>query len=286
MSLKVARSTLIWSRLVTRMTSPHVTRFNAIRAQSSETGGKTSNSSETPSANGEPSNKEHANNSAKKISKANIPPSQGGPITWRSLLIGGGTLALLTGYFLYLKRLKQEKIEREKTRTYGKAAIGGSFELVDTTGKLRNSDEFRGNWLLIYFGFTHCPDVCPEELDKLATVVNRLTKDNYKVLPLFISVDPERDTPEMVGKYLSEFSDKFIGLTGTKEQVEKATRAHRVYYSVGPKDEENDYIVDHTIISYLIDPKGELVDYFGQTKQAEEMEATIKLHMAKYKANG
>jgi protein SCO1/2 len=229
--------------------------------------------------------KEQEQERKEKISTRNVPPSDGGPITWRSLLIGGSTLAGITGYFLYLKRLKQEKIEREKTRTYGKAAIGGSFELVDTTGKLRKSDEFLGNWLLIYFGFTHCPDVCPEELDKLATVVERLSKRNYKVLPLFISVDPERDTPELVGKYLSEFSDKFIGLTGTKEQVEKATRAHRVYYSVGPKDEENDYIVDHTIISYLINPNGELVDYFGQTKQAEEMEATIMFHMSKLSGN-
>lgn len=230
-----------------------------------------------------PDPKDGPQNRTKKISKINVPRGADGPITWKTLLIGGGTLGLLTGYFLYLKSLKEEKIEREKTRTYGKAAIGGAFELVDTTGKLRSSDEFRGKWLLIYFGFTHCPDVCPEELDKLATVVERLAKNNYHVLPLFISVDPERDTPELVGKYLSEFSDKFIGLTGTKEQVEKATRAHRIYYSVGPKDEENDYIVDHTIISYLIDPKGELVDYFGQTKEAPEIEAQIMYQMSKYK---
>jgi protein SCO1/2 len=253
--------------------------FNSRRYESKET----NNSPKSDETKTSPTGEKGSSEKARQISKANVPSGAGGPITWRSLLVGGGTLALLTGYFLYLKKLKQEKIEREKTRTFGKAAIGGSFELVDTTGKLRKSEEFLGNWLLIYFGFTHCPDVCPEELDKLATVVERLSKQNYKLLPLFISVDPERDTPQLVGKYLSEFSDKFIGLTGTKEQIEKATRAHRVYYSVGPKDEENDYIVDHTIISYLIDPKGELVDYFGQTKQADEMQASIMLHMTKYK---
>lgn len=218
-----------------------------------------------------------------RIVKANHPSNASGPVTWRSLFIGGGTLFGLTAYFLYLKRLKQEKIEREKTRTYGKAAIGGSFELVDTNGKLRKSEEFLGKWLLIYFGFTHCPDVCPEELEKLAKVVDGLTKKNVAITPLFISVDPERDTPQMVGKYLKEFSDKFIGLTGSKEQVDKATRSYRVYYSVGPKDKDNDYIVDHTIISYLISPKGELVDYFGQTKPADEIESTIMFHIMKQK---
>lgn len=217
------------------------------------------------------------------VSKANRPPSHEGPISWRSFLIGGGTLALLTGYFIYLKKLKQEKIEQEKTRSYGKAAISGSFELVDTTGKLRTSEEFHGRWMLVYFGFTNCPDVCPEELEKLSAVIEKLHRDKVDIVPIFISVDPERDTPEIVDKYLKEFSDKFIGLTGTKEQVEKTTRSYRVYYSVGPKDKDNDYIVDHTIITYLIGPKGELVDYFGQTKLAQEIENTILFQMKIYK---
>lgn len=218
-----------------------------------------------------------------KISTANHPSSDKGPVSWKSLIIGGTILVGFTAYFLYLRQKRLDKIESDKTRTYGKAAIGGEFELVDTEGKVRKSDEFLGKWLLIYFGFTHCPDVCPEELDKLATVMEKLIKGGKDVVPLFISVDPERDTPELVGKYLKEFSDKFIGLTGTKEQVEKATRAYRVYYSVGPKDQDNDYIVDHTIISYLIGPKGELVDYFGQTKLAPEIESAILFSMATYK---
>lgn len=192
-------------------------------------------------------------------------------------------MAAFTGYIMYLKNLKQEKIAQEKSRTYGKAAIGGSYELVDTEGKLRKSEEFLGKWQLIYFGFTHCPDVCPEELEKLATVVEHLYAEKFQIIPLFISVDPERDTPEMVKKYLSEFSDKFIGLTGTKEQVERATRAYRVYYSAGPRDKDNDYIVDHTIISYLINPKGEMQDYFGQTKLGPEIESAIMMHMKTYK---
>lgn len=218
-----------------------------------------------------------------KYSKSINPTESSGPITWKSLLIGGGALAAFTGYFLYLKNLKHEKIEREKSRTFGKAAIGGYFELVDTKGDLRKSSEFLGKWQLIYFGFTHCPDVCPEELEKLSLVLENLAKDKIEIVPLFISVDPERDTPQMVERYLKEFSDKFIGLTGSKEQVDKATRAYRVYYSAGPRDKDNDYIVDHTIISYLINPKGELCDYFGQTKLAPEIENTIRLQIRSYK---
>jgi len=219
----------------------------------------------------------------KKISHANRPMENTSPITWRSLIFGGGVLAVVTGYVMYLKNERRKKVERERSRTIGKAAIGGSFELVDTNGNLRKSDEFLGRWLLIYFGFTHCPDVCPEELEKLSKVIENLGKAKYDIVPLFITVDPERDTPEMVKKYLEEFSDKFIGLTGTTEQVDKATRAYRVYYSAGPRDKDNDYIVDHTIISYLIDPKGELVDYFGQTKDAEEIEKTVIFRMKTHK---
>lgn len=213
-------------------------------------------------------------------------PGKGkGPISWKSLFISLGIGGVLVGVLQYAKREKQLSMEKQRRRELGKADIGGRFNLVDHTGQPRSSKDFFGQWLLIYFGFTHCPDICPEEIEKMIEVVEDVNKSEGlpKVQPIFISVDPDRDTVEAVAKYINEFSPKLIGLTGNKEQVKEVTKAYRVYYSEGPKDEDNDYIVDHTVITYLIDPEGEFVDYYGQTKSAQQIANGIVMHMLKFK---
>ncbi|ESO11340.1 hypothetical protein HELRODRAFT_124255, partial [Helobdella robusta] len=204
-------------------------------------------------------------------------------MSWKTTIITLGIGFLLTAFMLYLKREKEIYMEQERTKALGRASLGGPWELVDHEGVLRGSQEFLGKWVLIYFGFTHCPDVCPDEIEKICKVVDLIEadKDVPNITPLFITVDPIRDDVKAVSDYIKEFSPKLIGFTGTIEQISKAAKAYRVYYSEGPKDGDDDYIVDHTIISYLVGPDGAFVDFYGQNKTLDDMCDSIKLHMMK-----
>lgn len=204
------------------------------------------------------------------------------PIGWRNLAISGVVVGIVYAFYLYARSLKEEAILKERKKMIGKAKIGGGFELVDHTGKTRKSEEFLGQWILVYFGFTHCPDICPEELEKVAEIVDTLAKENRVLQPLFISVDPKRDGVKEVAEYVQEFHPNLIGLTGTEDQVREACRSYRVYFSAGPADDDDDYIVDHTIIVYLVNPDGEFVDYYGQTKDANMICKSLRFHMDKF----
>lgn len=222
--------------------------------------------------------------SAASLPKKQEPGHGKGPVTWKTLGITVVVGSFLTLAMLYFKKEKELKIEKERTRALGKAAIGGPWDLVDHTGVARKSSDYHGQWVLIYFGFTHCPDVCPDELEKMCAAVDLIDADSSvpNVIPLFITVDAERDNVKAVANYVAEFSPKLIGLTGTAEQIGSAAKAFRVYYSQGPRDSENDYIMDHTIITYLIDPDGNFLDYYGQNKTDEEISNSVKLHMTKF----
>lgn len=158
-------------------------------------------------------------------------------------------------------------------------SIGGPFSLVGVDGRRYTDSELRGKWLYIYFGFTNCPDVCPEEMAKMSRVVQHLDKkvgrDYWQ--PIFISLDPRRDTPEKIREYLADFNPRILGLVGTQEEVEAVAREYRVYFAV-PDDEvmsEDDYLVDHSIIMYLMDPEGKFCDY--TTKEFQWFESYSKL---------
>ncbi|XP_007444883.1 protein SCO2 homolog, mitochondrial-like, partial [Python bivittatus] len=168
-----------------------------------------------------------------------------------------------------------------------KVAIGqGDFQLVDHTGCPCSKGDLRGSWVLLYFGFTHCPDICPEELEKMSRVVDLLDRDPRlpRLQPVFIRVAPEGDTVAAVAKYVKEFHPRLRGLTGTPEQVREAGRAYRVYYSTGPKDQDDDYLVDHTVILYLLSPDGLFMDYYNRYKTDTKIAQSIKGHMTTYRS--
>ncbi|KAK1331682.1 hypothetical protein QTO34_009655 [Cnephaeus nilssonii] len=212
-------------------------------------------------------------------------PQKRSPVSWKSLAvtfaIGG---ALLAG-MKYFKKEKTENLNVGTAAKHWKTSAGGPFSLITHTGEPKTDKDYLGQWVLIYFGFTHCPDVCPEELEKMIQVVNEI--DDIPTLPdltpLFITIDPERDTKEAIANYVKEFSPKLVGLTGTKEEIDQVARAYRVYYSPGPRDEDEDYIVDHTIIMYLVGPDGEFLDYFGQNKKNAEIAGSIAAHMREHR---
>ena len=156
----------------------------------------------------------------------------------------------------------------------GSSQIGGPFELVNSRGETVTDKDVLTAPSLIYFGYTFCPDVCPFDMSRNADAVEILEKAGKKVTPIFISIDPARDTPEVVGDFATNFHDRAIGLTGSPEQVKKASQAYRTYYKAHPEQGEF-YTVDHSTFSYLVLPKYGFVEFFKHDDTAEDMAERI-----------
>jgi protein SCO1/2 len=154
--------------------------------------------------------------------------------------------------------------------------IGGPFALVDQNGKTVTSDSLKGKPTLIYFGYAFCPDVCPTSLLLMETAVDKLGPDAAKKVNLvFITVDPERDTPKMMKGYVENFGPTFIGLTGTPEQIAQVARAYRVYFQKVPGKDGGPYLMDHSSIVYLLDRNGRFVTHFTHEAKAETIAQAV-----------
>ncbi|KAG5766368.1 hypothetical protein H9Q72_005547 [Fusarium xylarioides] len=183
-----------------------------------------------------------------------------GPFSWKAGILFVGTCGLLG---------------------VGRPKVGGTFELIDQDGKPFTSEMMKGKHSLVYFGFTRCPDICPEELDKMATMLDIVEeKAPGALLPIFITCDPARDTPKALKDYLGEFHEKFIGLTGTYDQIKALCKKYRVYFST-PQNVKSgqDYLVDHSIYFYLMDPDGDFVEALGRQHSPQQAAALILDHM-------
>lgn len=158
------------------------------------------------------------------------------------------------------------------------AAIGGPFQLADQSGKAVTEKDMKGRPTLIFFGFTHCPDVCPTSLFEISEVLRAMGKDADKVNAFFVSVDPERDTQAAMKDYLSSFDPHLKGLTGNSEQVAKVLTAYRVYAKKVPL-KDGDYTMDHTALVYLMDRDGNFVAPFNMKRKPEEAAAELKRYL-------
>ncbi|WP_205617502.1 SCO family protein [Pelomicrobium methylotrophicum] len=161
------------------------------------------------------------------------------------------------------------------------SAIQPAFRLVDHTGTPRTLEDFRGKVVVVFFGFTHCPDVCPTTLTEIALALKRLPPEEaQRVQVLFITVDPERDTPEVLAQYVPAFHPGFLGLTGDAAAVAEAARSFKVFYQKQPGEAPGSYSMDHSAGTYVFDPQGRLRLYVGHGQGAEVLAHDIRLLLA------
>lgn len=164
---------------------------------------------------------------------------------------------------------------------WGREPVGGPFSLIDHTGKRRTDEDFRGKVMLIYFGFTYCPDICPTDLQNIGLALDQLGPAADKAQPLFITVDPERDTAEHLKEYLSLFHPRIIGLTGDAIAVGAAAEAFKVYH-VRVSGKGDEYTIDHTAFVYLIGPDGNYLGFLPPGTSPERIAETLRNQMAQH----
>jgi protein SCO1/2 len=160
--------------------------------------------------------------------------------------------------------------------TDSRPMIGGPFTLLDSTGHTVSNTAWPGQYLLVYFGYTYCPDVCPTTLNEVAGALDKLGPEAKRLQPLFITVDPARDTPSVMATYTAAFTPRLVGLTGTPDQIAQVAREYRVYYAkhkTGPGPD--DYTMDHSSVLYLMAPNGKFIAVIGADQQADAMAAQI-----------
>lgn len=157
----------------------------------------------------------------------------------------------------------------------GKPAIGGPWSLVDLDGNLVTNNSFVGKWTLLYFGFARCPDICPSEMVKVGKVMDMMKKQHPEmhknIQPIFVSIDPARDSLKALRDYASDFHPSYVFLTGAPQQVQEMAKKYRVYMSKADETEDGDYLVDHSIVIYLHDETGDIADCFTQSMRPSDV---------------
>jgi cytochrome oxidase Cu insertion factor (SCO1/SenC/PrrC family) len=163
----------------------------------------------------------------------------------------------------------------------GTALVGGPFTLTDQDGRKVTEKDFLGKYLLVFFGYTYCPDLCPTELQVMSAALDSLGAKADAIQPVFISFDPERDTQEVLKQYVSNFHPRLMGLTGSPEEIAAAAKAYRVYYSKVPNSSAPDtYLMDHSTITYLMDPQGKFLKHFSYSTDSASLAKALEQALA------
>lgn len=162
----------------------------------------------------------------------------------------------------------------------GRADVGGPFRLIDHTGKTVTEADFHGRYMLIYFGYSFCPDVCPTTLAVMAQALEKLGSKSQRIVPILITIDPERDTPQVLADYMKAFGPTFVGLTGSVEAIKDAEKKFRVYAVKKPLDPSKgsggNYGVDHSSVLYLMGPDGKLVNFYDEAVSPDDLAKDLR----------
>ena len=191
----------------------------------------------------------------------------------RILLVLGAFLAGLVLCFAVMLIVMQQTPVRPAV-----AAIGGPFKLTDQDGRTFTNEDLKGRPFLVFFGFTHCPEICPTTLFEISEILRKLGPDADRTRALFITVDPERDTSKALKDYLSSFDSHLVGLTGDADAIAAVAKAYRVIYRKVPLD-NGDYTMDHTAIVYLMDKEGHFVAPFGLRRTSEASAEELRKYL-------
>ncbi len=194
-------------------------------------------------------------------------------IARRHVIVGFVALGLTASAAMLTRAELGDRQDRSRASTDA-AMPGGPFSLVDHTGRAVTDRTYRGKFMLVFFGYTMCPDICPATLLDITTVMAKLGNAAERLQPLFISVDPERDTPEVLANYVSSFDSRIVGLTGTLEEIRRAATAYKVFYAKFVR-EGNDYSVDHSAYVYLMGPDGRYLTHFAHVATPASMAKDI-----------
>lgn len=158
----------------------------------------------------------------------------------------------------------------------GEALVGGPFSLVDQTGRRVTEADFKGRFMLVFFGYSFCPDVCPTELQVMTHALETMGTSGERITPVFITIDPARDTPPVLKSYVENFSPRLVGLTGTDAEIAQVAKAFRVYYRKAGDTASPDYLMDHSSIIYLMGPDGRFVKHFTYTTDAKALAEALQ----------
>ena len=191
------------------------------------------------------------------------------PLVWIAVVLA------VVLYGLYDGKLTDfSKIEEQ--RSIPAADVGGPFNLINQDGQVVTEKDFKGQFMLVYFGYTWCPDVCPIDVLVMTEVIEMLGDDGTKVQPIFITVDPKRDTVSSLAQFVTHFHPRLIALTGSEENIQAAASAYKVYFSKGDSEEAgDDYLIGHTTFMYLMGPDGVFLEFFQQGQEPTEIARSI-----------